>query len=138
HYKPFPIAGTAVMTIGLLIMSRISVEMIGWQDSGAALVLGLGMGMVMQVLVLAVQNSVEYGQLGVATSGVTLFRSIGGALGVAMFGAIFAHGLQVELNAMLPPGTAIPGTAGEAALQALPTEIHTAYIAAIVAALQPV
>ena len=138
HYKLFPIVGTAMMTIGLFLMSRISVEMSVWQVSGAALVLGLGMGMVMQVLVLAVQNSVAYGELGVATSGVTLFRSIGGALGVAMFGAIFAHGLQVELSAMLPPGTAIPGTASEAAVQALPPEIRTAYVAAIVAALQPV
>lgn len=54
------------------------------------LVLGLGLGMVMQVLVIAVQNDVDYSELGVATSGVTLFRSIGGSLGTAVFGAIFA------------------------------------------------
>ena len=138
HYKPFPIVGTAVMTLGLFLISHISVEMRVWQVSGAALVLGLGMGMVMQVLVLAVQNSVAYGELGVATSGVTLFRSIGGTLGVAMFGAIFAHGLQDQLSVLLPQGTAIPGAASRDALQALPPVLHAAYITAIVAALQPV
>ena len=93
RYRPFPIAGTILMTIGLLLMSRISKDMSVWETSADALVLGLGMGMIMQVLILAVQNSVDYEHLGVATSGATLFRAIGGALGVALFGAIFAHGL---------------------------------------------
>jgi DNA-binding MarR family transcriptional regulator len=90
------------------------------------------------VLILAVQNSVGYEQLGVATSGATLFRSIGGALGVAMFGAIFAHGLQVQLSSVLPPGASLPDAASPAALQTLPPEIRAAYVAAIVAALRPV
>ena len=94
HYKPFPIAGTALMTVGLALLSRISVEVGVWQTSANALLLGLGMGMVMQVLVLAVQNSVDYDNLGVATSATTLFRSVGGALGVALFGAIFVNGLH--------------------------------------------
>jgi hypothetical protein len=67
RYKLFPIAGTALMSIGLLLMSRISIDMNVWETSADALVLGLGMGMVMQVLVLAVQNSVSYEQLGIAT-----------------------------------------------------------------------
>ena len=138
HYKLFPIAGTALMSIGLLLMSRISIDLNVWKTSADALVLGLGMGMVMQVLVLAVQNSVSYEQLGVATSGATLFRSIGGALGVAMFGAIFAHGLQAQLSAVLPPGTAFPVAASQASVQALPPEIRSAYAIAIVAALRPV
>jgi predicted MFS family arabinose efflux permease/DNA-binding MarR family transcriptional regulator len=137
-YKPFPVAGTALMTIGLLLMSRISVDTSVWETSCDALVLGLGMGMVMQVLVLAVQNSVDYEQLGTATSGVTLFRSIGGAIGVAIFGAIFAHRLQAQLSAVLPPGTAFPAAASPAALQALLPEIHAAYVVAIVVALRPV
>ena len=61
------------------------------------LVLGLGLGMVMQVLVLAVQNAVPYDMLGVATSGSTLFRSIGGSLGTAVLGAIFSARLAAEL-----------------------------------------
>jgi EmrB/QacA subfamily drug resistance transporter len=138
HYKPFPIAGTALMAVGLLLMSRISLDLNVWETSVDALVLGLGMGMVMQVLVLAVQNSVSYEQLGVATSGTTLFRSIGGALGVAAFGAIFAHGLHAQLSAVLPPGTAFPVAASQASVQALPPEIRIVYATAIVAALRPV
>src|SRR5712671_3004045 len=111
RYKAFPISGTALMTVGLLLLARISVDVSVWETSAAALVLGLGMGMVMQVLILAVQNSVGYEQLGIATSGATLFRSIGGALGVAIFGAVFAHGLQVQLSALLPPDTPLPAAA---------------------------
>jgi EmrB/QacA subfamily drug resistance transporter len=136
RYKPFPIAGTALMTIGLLLMSRISIETSVWETSADSLVLGLGMGMVMQVLILAVQNSVDYEDLGVATSGATMFRSIGGALGVAIFGAIFAHALQAALAATLPPGTTFPTAATPAALQTLPPDIAADYLRAIVAALR--
>jgi len=136
RYKPFPIAGTILMTVGLLLMSRISVETSVWETSADALVLGLGMGMIMQVLILAVQNSVDYDHLGVATSGATLFRSIGGALGVAIFGAIFAHALQSALAAALPPGTTFPTAATPAALQALPPDIVSVYLRAIVGALR--
>src|ERR1700722_10402936 len=108
RYRPFPIAGTVLMTIGLWLMSRISVDMSVWETSADALVLGLGMGMIMQVLILAVQNSVDYEHLGVATSGATLFRAIGGSLGVALFGAIFAHELHAQLSAALPAGTPPP------------------------------
>ena len=69
------------------------------------LVLGLGLGFVMQVLVLAVQNSVPYAQLGIATSSATLFRSIGGSLGTAILGAIFANRLAHELASQLPAGS---------------------------------
>jgi predicted MFS family arabinose efflux permease len=138
RYKPFPIIGTAIMTVGLLMLSRLSADHAVWQTSVAALVLGLGLGMVMQVLVLAAQNSVDFQHLGVATSGTTLFRSIGGALGVAIFGAIFANGLQAHLIALVPSGTAILSTTDPARLAALSPELHATYIAALVAALQPV
>jgi EmrB/QacA subfamily drug resistance transporter len=136
RYRPFPIAGTILMTIGLLLMSRISKDMSVWETSADALVLGLGMGMIMQVLILAVQNSVDYEHLGVATSGATLFRAIGGALGVAVFGAIFAHELAAQLGAVLPPGTAFPAAASPAALQALAPEVRAFYLDAIETALQ--
>ena len=66
-------------------------------------VLGLGIGSVMQVLVLAVQNAVDYSDLGVATSGATLFRSIGGSVGTAVLGSIFTNRLATELRSALPP-----------------------------------
>jgi hypothetical protein len=126
------------MTVGLLMLSRLSAEHAVWETSVDALVLGLGLGMVMQVLVLAAQNSVDFEHLGVATSGTTLFRSLGGALGVAIFGAIFANGLYAYLVAVIPPGTAIPSATDPAGLAALSPELRADYIAALVAALQPV
>src|SRR5919112_3216917 len=81
RYRWFPIAGTAVGILGLLLLSRLTRNTSAGLAALDMLVLGMGLGMVMQVLVLAVQNSVPYEQLGVATSGATLFRSIGGSLG---------------------------------------------------------
>ena len=69
----------------------------------AALVLGIGLGNVMQVLVLAVQNSVNPRELGAATSASTFFRSIGGSFGTAVFGAVLAGRLASELARALPP-----------------------------------
>jgi len=102
------------------------------------LVLGLGLGMVMQVLVLAAQNSVDYKHLGVATSGSTLFRQIGGSIGVALFGAIFANRLSTSLAALIPPGAHVPASPNPAALKRLPPLVHNAYATAIVHALRPV
>jgi hypothetical protein len=98
------------------------------------LVLGLGMGMVMQVLVIAVQNAVDYADLGVATSGATLFRSIGGAVGTAALGAVFAARLTSALAGM--PGLSASAGAGMTAesLGALPVAARTAYRAAFAVA----
>jgi EmrB/QacA subfamily drug resistance transporter len=135
RYKLFPVAGTAIMTFGLVMLSRLSIESDEWQTSIDALWLGLGMGMVMQVLILAVQNSIEYKYLGVATSGTMLFRSVGGALGVALFGAIFASGLHASLG---PAGMDFLTNAVPAAVQDLPPVLHQQYIDAVMAALRPV
>jgi MFS family permease len=90
RYRLFPIIGTFVLTLGLVLLSRIGIETPTAMVSVFVAVIGVGMGMVMQVLVLAVQNSVDYQDLGVATSGATLFRSVGGSLGTAVLGALFA------------------------------------------------
>jgi EmrB/QacA subfamily drug resistance transporter len=99
RYKVFPIVGTAVAALGMWLLSSLD-ETTG---TGVAalhmLVLGLGLGMVMQVLVLVTQNAVSYDELGVATSGATLFRSIGGSLGTALLGAIFSAKLTDGLQA---------------------------------------
>ena len=97
RYRIFPILGTAAMAAGLWLLSTLGSESAISTASVFMLVLGLGLGMVMPVLVLAVQNAVDYRDLGVATSGATLFRSVGGSLGVSLFGAIFAAGLTSEL-----------------------------------------
>ncbi len=89
RYRVFPIVGTAAMSLGLLLLSRLDVGTSTVTSALYMLVLGLGLGSVMQVLVLVVQNAVQYSLLGAATSGVTLFRGIGGSLGAAVFGTIF-------------------------------------------------
>jgi hypothetical protein len=66
------------------------------------LVFGLGMGLVMQVITIAVQNAVDYRDMGTATAGVNFFRSMGGALGVAIFGSILNNRLDLNLARFLP------------------------------------
>ena len=102
RYKPFPIAGTAIMVVGLSLLSTMDAHTSRALASLFMFVLGLGLGSVMQVLVLAVQNSVDYADLGVATSGATLFRSIGGSVGTAVLGSIFSNRLSSELSTTLP------------------------------------
>src|SRR5216683_3659928 len=83
RYRVFPIVGTAVMTIGLYLLSHLGVTTSDWLSSLYMLVLGAGIGASLQVLVVAVQNSVSYADLGAATGGATFFRSIGGSFGTA-------------------------------------------------------
>ncbi len=138
RYRPFPIAGTAIATVGLGLLTTLGTDSSPWTASGYMLVLGLGLGMVMQVLVLAVQNAVDYRHLGVATSGTSLFRAIGGSVGVSLFGAIFTAGLAAHLTGGLPAGTRLPAIAGPAAIRALPAALRMAYRDACAAALHPV
>jgi EmrB/QacA subfamily drug resistance transporter len=140
RYRLFPIAGTAVMTVGLALLATLSVGT-GALTAGAYMLvlgLGLGLGLVMQVLVLAVQNAVDYRDLGVATSGTTLFRSIGGSIGVSLFGAIFTATLTANLAGGLPAGADLPAATAADAIQALPAAVRTVYLEALTAALHPV
>ncbi|MGW8553915.1 DHA2 family efflux MFS transporter permease subunit [Streptomyces tubercidicus] len=109
HYKVFPIAGTGVVAIGLLLLHHLDMASGVAEVSACFFVFGFGLGLVMQVLVLIVQNAVPYRDLGVATSGATFFRSIGGSFGVSIFGTIFAGNLGPRIAAalagqQLPPG----------------------------------
>ena len=119
----------------MFLLSRMDAHTTTVTASLYMFVLGSGLGRVMQVLVLAVQNAVDYAELGVATSAATLFRSIGGSVGTAVLGSIFASHLTSSLAAKLPAGAAARGLAGggqvnPAALHALPAPIHQAYVAA--------
>lgn len=108
RYKVFPIVGTALMTFGLFLLSQMDAATTSLQASLSMLVLGLGMGSIMQVMIIAVQNAVDYSQLGVATSGATLFRLIGGSLGTAVFGAVFASGLTTRVQQVFAAGGGLP------------------------------
>jgi MFS family permease len=138
RYKPFPIAGTALMTVAMALLTGVSVSMPTWQTELYMLVLGLGLGMTMQVLVLAAQNAVPYELLGVATSGSTLFRQVGGSVGVALFGAIFANRLAAELAAALPPGATPPAAVSPELVHRLPDAVRVPYLEAFADALVPV
>jgi EmrB/QacA subfamily drug resistance transporter len=133
RYKAWPIAGTAVSCVGLLSLSTMDADTSTAVASVEMLVLGLGLGMVMQVLVLAVQNAVPYEQLGVATSGATLFRSIGGSLGTAILGAIFTFRLDERLASGSAPGDI--GTLDPSAVSELPAAARNTFISAFTDAL---
>jgi EmrB/QacA subfamily drug resistance transporter len=109
RYKVYPIIGTALMAVALFLLSRLDENTPTWVMNLYFFVLGFSLGLILQVLVIAVQNTVDYADLGAATSGVTFFRSIGGSFGVAVFGAIFTNQLVRNLTAVLrglhlPPG----------------------------------
>ncbi|WP_406057944.1 MFS transporter [Streptomyces sp. NBC_01077] len=140
RWKVFPIAGTAVTCLGLLLLNELTETSSTWEMSVYFFVFGAGLGLVMQVLVLVVQNAVAYEDLGVATSGATFFRSIGASFGVAVFGTIFTTRLTHKLDAVfadaaasgqaIPPGVgpeqvaADPRTVAELPADLRPSVLH--------------
>jgi EmrB/QacA subfamily drug resistance transporter len=115
RYKRFPIIGLGVMTLALVLLAALAGQRSAAATGAALLVFGLGFGMVSQVLVIAVQNSVERMQLGIATATTTFFRALGGAVGAAGLGAVFtaragtsttpveiAHGVQTVFLVAAP------------------------------------
>jgi DNA-binding MarR family transcriptional regulator len=149
RYKMFPIMGTALMTLGAYLMSTIDASLNSWVLALYMFVFGTGMGLIMQVLVVAVQNSVDYKELGVATSASTFFRMIGGSFGTAVFGAIYAivfnHTFAATL-AKIPPSllrSFNPQTLDLALLQKLKSTaaglvFFNKYIAAVTHSIQTV
>jgi EmrB/QacA subfamily drug resistance transporter len=143
RYKVFPILGTAITAVGFYLLSLMTPTTSTVESSMCMFVVGLGIGMVMQVLVVAVQNAVPYGQLGTATSAATFFRSIGGALGVALLGAFFNSRLFAELPKYLPAAALqhISGhtiSSNPSQLAALPPAVHHGYVLAFSHSLESV
>ena len=90
RYKRYPVAGLALMTAARVLLAAMAGEH-SQVDTGIALVVfGLGFGMVTQVMITAVQNSVDRRELGIATATTGFFRALGGAVGAAVLGAVFA------------------------------------------------
>jgi EmrB/QacA subfamily drug resistance transporter len=136
-YRVYPIAGMAIVTIGLYLMTRLDVTTSMLEVSAYMLVLGIGVGLVMQVIVLAVQNSADYADLGTATASVNFFRSMGSAFGVAAFGSILTNRLDVNLPRLLgeqqagsglSAGALLGSTPGQ--LRAMPAPVHAAAVEA--------
>ena len=140
RFKVFPIIGMILATVGMYLLSRIQVDTPYWQIALAMLILGAGLGNVMQVLIIAVQNAVNPNEIGVATSGSTFFRSIGGTFGTAIFGAIMTSQLVAGINAQMPPGVTAPADAASmtstmSSIATLPAQIKEIVLAAFSGAL---
>ncbi|MEV6174089.1 MDR family MFS transporter [Streptomyces sp. NPDC051954] len=119
QYRYFPIVGSLVMAVGLYLMSLMGPDSGAWLESLYMFVLGTGIGLCMQVLTIAVQNTVEYADLGTATSGVTFFRTLGSSFGTAVFGTIYTNALTPNLRdgiaAAAQTGDLDPATVSRAA-----------------------
>ena len=94
HYKRYPIIGLVIMTVGMFFLSTLKENTPFWQLFIYAVLIGMGLGFSMQTIVIALQNAVHLKDMGVATSANTFFRSIGGTIGVAIFGTIYANRLS--------------------------------------------
>jgi MFS family permease len=92
-YKKFPIVGTIIMTLGLALMITLGIDTPYWQVAIYAAMVGMGLGLTMQTAVIALQNSIDFKDLGVATTSNTFFRSLGSVFGAAIFGSILTNRL---------------------------------------------
>jgi len=104
RYKVFPVVGTAVLFVAMVLFSRLEVDTPMWQVLGPMVVLGAGLGLCMQTLVISVQNALPPRDMGVATSSVTFFRSMGGTFGAAAALAVLFGSLAGNIQARLVDG----------------------------------
>lgn len=151
-YRVFPIVGTIAMTLGLFLMTTLQVDTPYWLLAIFAVIVGAGLGASMQTIVIALQNDVEYKDLGVATSSNTFFRSLGGAFGTAIFGTILSHQVtrnlerniaqlsstKPELLTSLDPAVLSSLTDNTAAIATLPAEVQASILDAFMSAFQSV
>jgi EmrB/QacA subfamily drug resistance transporter len=142
RYRVFPIAGTALMSVGLLLLHFMSPTTPTVFDALGMLVLGMGLGGVMQTLVIIVQNGVPHSELGVATSGATFFRSIGGSFGTAIFGAIFSNllvsNLSDHLHGLSLPAGFASADVTPAALDKLSAAVRAAFVSGYASTIETV
>jgi EmrB/QacA subfamily drug resistance transporter len=144
RYKIFPILGAAILVISLLLMSQLRIDTPYWQLALYEFLFGAGLGMTMQTIVVAVQNAVEFRDLGAGTSATTFFRQMGGTIGAAIFGAILTNRLAVHLVEQIGSmaGTALNSGAVDVnnlqAIQALPEPVKGPVLTAFTMALNDV
>jgi EmrB/QacA subfamily drug resistance transporter len=146
RYKGFPILGSALIAVGTYLLSRLGLDTSHLTMSLYVFILGAGVGMTMQIMVLATQNAVPTDQIGTGTAAVTFFRSLGGAFGTSLFGAVFVAGLSHWIPRLLPPDVAkhipvkgsfsmspaqlkaYPGPIREGILEAFVRAIHSVFL----------
>lgn len=138
RYRAFPIVGTALFAVGLFLFSLLGVGTPYWFQLIALVVFGVGMGLVNPVLVLAAQNAVDRGDIGVATSTNTFGRTVGSSFGVALFGAIFSAQLTGALGRDPAAAGAVPGSGiniSRAQIDALPPSVRADFLGGFAQAL---
>jgi EmrB/QacA subfamily drug resistance transporter len=141
RYKLFPVAGTAIATVGMFLLSTMDADTSRLVSALFMVVVGIGIGLVMQVVILATQNAVDRKDLGAATANVAFFRAVGGSFGVAIFGAIFNHRLAAELAERFPAAAraSLQGAGGDglsvASIRTLPQPFQSGVIDAFASAL---
>jgi EmrB/QacA subfamily drug resistance transporter len=143
HYKIYPIIGAAVLIVALFLLSRLQVDTPYWQVALYQLAFGAGLGFTMQTIVTAVQNAVDFRDLGAATSATMFFRQMGGTIGAAIFGTILSNRLAVHLVEQLGPMAALAqGSAANTnniqVIQALPEPLKHSVLTAFTQALDDV
>lgn len=137
-YKPLMIVGTIILTVGMVLLATLDLVTPAWQVSLYMFIAGAGLGPLTSVSVTAVQNAVERRHLGVATAANTMFRQIGGSIGVSLFGSIFASGLASQLGAVMAEGGSARSTVSAAAIAAMPPQVRDLVLDAFVNALHPI
>jgi EmrB/QacA subfamily drug resistance transporter len=140
RYKIFPVAGTAIASAGMWLLSTMTPTTSRATSTLYMIVVGIGIGLVMQVVIMATQNAVDRRDLGIATGTVSFFRSVGGSFGVAIFGAIFTNRLTGELARRLPAdvlararasgGGSATSSLSPKALDALPPALREGFVQA--------
>ena len=138
RYKVFPLVGLAVMAVGLLLLSDLDVTSSRTRACVYVGIFGLGFGLVSQVLTLAIQNAVEPRDIGIATASANLFRALGGSVGVAVFGAIFASRLSTSLSRDVAGRAHVDPDrlqASPAAIRSLPADLQLAVEHAVASSL---
>ncbi len=138
RYKPFPIAGALVMGVGMYLLSRLDEFSGFWTTSLAMLVFGAGIGLAMQVLTIIVQSTADYRDLGVATSGVTFFRTMGSSFGAAIFGTVYANQLTPKLGTIVASGVPLGDATNPERANALPADQRAVVLHAYAESLQTV
>jgi EmrB/QacA subfamily drug resistance transporter len=142
-YRIYPIIGAAVMTVAMWLLAQLRVDSPYWVIGACGYLFGAGLGFTMQTVLVAVQNSVDYRDMGTSTSAVTFFRSMGGAVGTAIFGAVLSTRLASHLAEQFGGAGGAPLPAGDVtenikAIQALPEPVKGHVLEAFTRALDDV
>jgi EmrB/QacA subfamily drug resistance transporter len=141
RYRIFPILGGAIMGLGMFLLTNLGIGTTRLTSALFNVVLGLGMGFLMQMVSLIAQNSVQQRDMGVASSARMFFQQIGGSLGVAAFGAVFARKLTESLASAAGSGVHISASGGQvnpATVNSLPAPVKHDVFFAIAHAVQSV